>query len=39
MIERRKQVSIKMFGMITQEEREQYLKILTRIKDKMQEQE
>ena len=38
MIERRKQVSIKMFGMITQEDREQYLKILTRIKDKMQEQ-
>lgn len=38
MIERRKQVSIKMFGMITQEEREQYLKILTRIKDKIQEQ-
>ena len=34
----RRQVSMKMFGMITQEEREQYISILTRIKDKIQEQ-
>ena len=39
MIEKRKQVSIRMFGMITQEEREQYLNILGRIKDKIEEQE
>lgn len=36
MIERRKQVSIRMFGMISQKERAQYLKILMRIKEKIQ---
>jgi len=36
MIERRKQVSVKMFGMISQKERAQYLNILTRIKEKIQ---
>ena len=37
MIGRRKQVSVKMFGMISQKERVQYLNILTRIKEKIQE--
>ena len=36
MVERRKQLSIRMFGMISQEEREQYLSILTHIKEKIQ---
>ncbi|MBN2453189.1 MAG: MarR family transcriptional regulator [Candidatus Omnitrophica bacterium] len=34
----RREAAIRMFSMISQEDREQYLKILTRIKDKMQEQ-
>ncbi len=38
MLEKRRQVSINMFGMISQKEREEYLKILTTIKDKIQEQ-
>lgn len=38
MIEKRRQVSINMFGMISQREREEYLKILTNIKDKIQKQ-
>ena len=38
MIERRRQVSINMFGRISQEEREEYLKILTHLKETMQEQ-
>ena len=37
MIELRKKVTIKMFGMISQEEREQYLSILTHIKDDLKE--
>ncbi len=38
MVEHRKQVSVRMFGMISQGERSQYLSILTSIKDKIQEQ-
>lgn len=38
MMERRKQVSMNMFSRISHEEREQYLKILTHIKEAMQEQ-
>ena len=37
MIEQRKQVTVNMFGMISLKEREEYLNILTRIKDKIQE--
>ncbi len=37
MIERRKQVSARMFGMVSQKERAQYLKILMHINEKMQE--
>lgn len=35
MIEYRKKVSIKMFGMMSREERSQYLNILTRIKERI----
>jgi len=33
MIQKRKEISIRIFGMISQEEREQYLKILTHLKE------
>jgi DNA-binding MarR family transcriptional regulator len=37
MVERRKEIIIKMFGFISQEEREDYLKILTHVHDHLKE--
>ena len=36
MIQKRKEISIRIFGMISQEEREQYLSILTHLKEHLQ---
>ena len=36
-LEKKKQMIIKMFGMVSQEEREEYLKILTHIRDHLKE--